>query len=132
MSYRQHGKAGVTNATGLSITKPTGATNNYYMSFDTADATAAGPISGASRCPTPGQPGTSTSSAHRRCHWKATQPGRGSGFTIAQRVDDALARLQAAEQERDELVRSVGLEPGENYHIAEDGTVLWASMVLCN
>ncbi len=46
------------------------------------------------------------------------------GLTIAQqRVDDALARLQAAEQERDELVRSVGLEPGENYHIAEDGTV---------
>ena len=46
------------------------------------------------------------------------------GLTIAQqRVDDALARLQAAEQERDELVRSVGLEPGENYHIAADGTV---------
>lgn len=42
MTIDNMGAAGVTNATGLSITKPTGATNNYYMSFDTADATAAG------------------------------------------------------------------------------------------
>jgi hypothetical protein len=42
MAIDNMGAAGVTNATGLSITKPTGATNNYYMSFDTADATAAG------------------------------------------------------------------------------------------
>lgn len=42
MSVDNMGAAGVTNAIGISITKPTGATNNYYFSFDTADATAAG------------------------------------------------------------------------------------------
>jgi hypothetical protein len=42
MAIDNMGAAGVTNATGLAITKPTGATNNYYFSFDTADATAAG------------------------------------------------------------------------------------------
>ena len=46
------------------------------------------------------------------------------GLTIAQqRVDEALARLQIVEQERDELIRSVGLEPGVAYQIADDGTV---------
>jgi hypothetical protein len=34
MSIDNMGAAGVTNAYGLSITKPTGATNNYYMSSE--------------------------------------------------------------------------------------------------
>ncbi len=36
------GSASITDAIGLSILKPTAATNNYYFQFDTADATAAG------------------------------------------------------------------------------------------
>ena len=36
------GSTGITTAIGLNIDKPTSATNNFYMSFDTADATAAG------------------------------------------------------------------------------------------
>lgn len=40
------GAAGVTTAIGISITKPTNATNNAYFSFNTADATAAGTYAG--------------------------------------------------------------------------------------
>jgi hypothetical protein len=40
------GAASVTTATGISINKPTSATNNYYMAFDTADGAAAGAYSG--------------------------------------------------------------------------------------
>ena len=40
------GAAGVTTAIGITITKPTNATNNAYFSFNTADATAAGTYAG--------------------------------------------------------------------------------------
>ena len=40
------GAAGVTTAIGITITKPTNATNNVYFSFNTADATAAGTYAG--------------------------------------------------------------------------------------
>lgn len=36
------GAAGITTAAALGLTKPTGATTNAYLSFDVADATAAG------------------------------------------------------------------------------------------
>lgn len=42
VSVDNMGAASVTTAIGISITKPTGATNNFYFSFDVADATAAG------------------------------------------------------------------------------------------
>ena len=46
IEIKNQGAAGMTNAIGMTIRKPTGATNLFYFQFDVADATAAGAYHG--------------------------------------------------------------------------------------